>query len=265
LAVATIYRVSGAGESGARQDRKPPFGSGASQTSRRHGLLQGVQRIVTLGDSITEAGGQEGGYVWHIRQQLAAAYGEPKIEVLNAGISGHKATDMQARFDRDVLQKKPGLVTINVGVNDVWHAFHDWNTNTDHPKGDLPAGVPLPLYRAKVEEMVRAAKAAGIKVVLVSPGVIYEKLDSPENRRLTEYVAAMKDIARKSGSVFVDLRKPFRSILETYGKPGKLLLTTDGVHLNAEGNRLMAYTILRALGVPARRLRELVRGVPGSV
>lgn len=259
------FRARGAG--------KPERGGQASRgnmTAQSPGkarppLLKGIQRIVTLGDSITEVGGQEGGYVWHLRQQLAMIYGEPKIEVINVGISGHKATDMQARFERDVLRKQPGMVTINVGVNDVWHAFHDWTTNTDHPKGDLPAGVPLPLYRLKLTEMVQAAKSAGIRVVLVSPGIIYEDLSSPENQRLTEYVAAMKDVARKTGASFVDLSRPFRSIITSYGKPGKLLLTTDGVHLNAEGNKLMAYTILRGLGVSARLLRELVRGLPGSV
>src|SRR4051794_31980867 len=77
--------------------------------------LKDVHRIVCLGDSITQGGEAPGGYVWLLRRYLTALY--PNIEVINAGISGHKSTDMLERFQRDVLDKKPNLVTISVGVN----------------------------------------------------------------------------------------------------------------------------------------------------
>src|SRR4051794_28866505 len=80
--------------------------------------LQGVHRIVCLGDSITEQGENPGAYVWLVRHFLNDVYPQEHIEVINAGISGHKSTDMLARFQRDVLDKKPDLVTISVGVND---------------------------------------------------------------------------------------------------------------------------------------------------
>jgi acyl-CoA thioesterase I len=66
-------------------------------------LLAGVTRIVTLGDSITQGGGQPGGYVWLLDRYLNAVYPDTPITVVNAGISGQKAPDMQARFERDVL------------------------------------------------------------------------------------------------------------------------------------------------------------------
>jgi acyl-CoA thioesterase-1 len=119
-----------------------PKGYALAQREPGDNMLVGVHRIVTLGDSITEAGGQPGGYVWWMARYLRAVYPSQNIEVVNAGISGHKSTDMQARFQRDVLDKKPDLVTISVGVNDVWHAFRDFEHGVDHPKGDLPAGLP---------------------------------------------------------------------------------------------------------------------------
>src|SRR5688572_24409172 len=114
-------------------------------------LLNGVSRIVTLGDSITQGGAQPGGYVWLLERYLKAAYPDTPIAVVNAGISGHKATDMQARFERDVLAAKPQLVTISVGVNDVWHSFRDFKARRDYTDGSLPNGVPLPVYVEKVE------------------------------------------------------------------------------------------------------------------
>jgi lysophospholipase L1-like esterase len=81
-------------------------------------VLAGKRKIVTVGDSITEAGKYPGGYVWLRQRYLSALYPDRKIEILNAGISGNKATDMQARFQKEAIDQKPDLVMINVGVNE---------------------------------------------------------------------------------------------------------------------------------------------------
>ena len=216
-------------------------------------LLSGVTRIVTLGDSITQGGGQPGGYVWLLDRYLNAAYPGTPITVVNAGISGHKATDMQARFERDVLAAKPQLVIISVGVNDVWHSFRDFKTRRDYPDGSLPNGVPLPVYVEKVEAMIVAAKAAGIRVVLLTPTPIHEDPASPENARLASYVKAMAALGLKHQSTVIDLNAAMtRAIAAHQREAGRRvnLVTTDGVHLNPAGNQLVAWAILRGLGVP---------------
>lgn len=216
--------------------------------------LRGVRRIVCLGDSITQGGEAPGGYVWLLRRTLAALYPSPGIEVVNAGISGNKSGDMLARFQRDVLDKKPDLVTISVGVNDVWHGFYD-----AHPKGDGPKGVPLPPYRRNVEEMVTRAQTAGARVVLLSTTVIHEDLSNRENAKAAGYNQALEDIARRRGAGFIDFQKPFRALIATYRQTTGTrddLLTTDGVHMNAVGNQIMANVLLSGLGVtPEARAR----------
>ena len=69
-------------------------------------LLHGVHRVVCLGDSITQFGEGPGGYVWLVRHYLKDLYPGQSIETLNAGISGHKSTDMIERFRRDVLDQR---------------------------------------------------------------------------------------------------------------------------------------------------------------
>jgi acyl-CoA thioesterase-1 len=207
--------------------------------------LKDVHRIVCLGDSITQAGEVPGGYVWLLRRYLTALY--PNMEVINAGISGHKSTDMLARFQRDVLDRKPDMVTISVGVNDVWHGFYD-----NHPAGDGPRGIPLPDYRKNVEEMVTRAKAAGVKVVMLSTTVIHEDLQNRENAKLVGYNAALRDIAHNNGTLFVDYQKPFQTLIKAYQTTTGArdnLLTMDGVHMNPLGNKVMAYVLLSGLGV----------------
>ena len=223
-------------------------------------VLAGKRKIVIVGDSITEAGKYPGGYVWLLQRYLSALYPDRKIAIVNAGISGNKATDMQARFQKDAIDQKPDLVMINVGVNDVWHAFFDFPKNQFYPQGNLPMGVSLAEYREKITQMVLAAKAAEIRVVLLSPTPIGEILDGPENRRLQEYIAAMREIALQNQCLFIDLNAPFQEVIGTYQKhAGKTLnlLAADGVHPNPSGYRIIAFTILRGLGVPAKDIENL--------
>jgi acyl-CoA thioesterase-1 len=237
----------------------------AQTMPERPPLLKGVHRIVCLGDSITQGGEGPGGYVWLLRHYLNALYGPhtsggatstqnspdtvQTIEVVNAGISGHKSTDMLARFQRDVLDKKPDLVTISVGVNDVWHGFYD-----NHPEGDGPKAIPLVEYRQHVEDMITQAEKSGAKVVVLSTTVIHEEADNKENAKLKTYNAALRDLAKKHHATFVDYQKPFWALITAYQKETgghELLLTVDGVHMNATGNRVMAHTLLTGLGISA--------------
>src|SRR5262245_19023845 len=81
--------------------------------------LKAGDRIVALGDSITQAGG----YLVFMKKVLDRNYPDLKIDIVNAGISGHKSTDMSDRLQHDVLDKRPAIVTISCGVNDVAHGF----------------------------------------------------------------------------------------------------------------------------------------------
>jgi len=220
----------------------------AKQTQALPAELQGTKRIACLGDSITEQGEMPGGYVWLLRRYLSDLYPQQNFEVINAGISGHKSTDMIARYQRDVLDKKPDLVTISVGVNDVWHGYFD-----NHPLGDGPRGVKLEDYRQNVEQMIRRAQSSGIRVVILSTTVIHEDLKDPMNIKSEKYNATLRDLARKYHLIFVDYQKAFRSLITAYRQNAggrDNLLTVDGVHMNDAGNKVMAHTLLTALGIP---------------
>jgi lysophospholipase L1-like esterase len=223
------------------------FGSQTPTASPLPFELQGTKKIACLGDSITQIGDGPGGYVWLFRHYLADLYPQQSFEVINAGISGNKSTDMVARFQTDVLDKKPDLLTISVGVNDVWHGYYD-----NHPLGDGPRGVKLEDYRKNVDEMIRRAQSSGIRVVILSATLIHEDLKDPMNIKAEKYNATLRDLARDYHLTFVDYQKAFRALVTSYrsttgGRDN--LLTVDGVHMNAQGNKVMAHTLLTALGV----------------
>ncbi len=203
-------------------------------------------RIVAIGDSITHAGG----YLKAMDAVFAQQYPELKVApIVNVGIGGQKAEDLVKRFDKDVVRRKPDLVTISIGINDVWHRLkkpHDMQVLAD--------------YEANLEKMVKAAQAAGIKVLLLAPTVIDEDADSEGNVRLARYVAAGKAVAKRRGCGYADLHALFlkataaRKRDRLHAGP-KGFLTSDGVHMKPPGDALMAVGILRALGVPDDKIK----------
>src|SRR5438105_4164223 len=90
----------------------------ASKDAPKELILKPGDQIVAMGDSITAGGG----YLRMTDQVLAEQYPDLKLpKIINVGISGQKAEDMVRRFEKDVVGKKANVVTISVGINDVWH------------------------------------------------------------------------------------------------------------------------------------------------
>ena len=215
------------------------------------GFLLGKNGVlVCLGDSITEA---RDGYVQVVENMIHAGYPERNVRVINSGIGGHKAPDMLARLQADVIAHRPNVVTINVGINDVWHGFRDWEPARDYPAGDGPHGVPVEVYEATVGLIVDTLReATDAEIVLVTPTVIGENVDDPENRanaKLAHYVAAMQRVAASRQTPIAPAHADFmQAIRAGRSADPAFQLTTDGVHMNAVGNHVLALTVLAALG-----------------
>lgn len=201
-------------------------------------LLKDGDKIVFLGDSITQMGGNADGYVTLFK--VFCGVNGYEVEVINSGIGGHKSNDMLARLQRDVLDHKPTWVSISCGVNDVWHGER---------------GVILPDYKKNMTEIVDRCQAAGIKVLLLTSTPIFENLESVENKKLSAYNAFLKQLAKEKKLVLCDLNKIF---VEWYEKKmnDKNLMTIDGVHMNGRGNRVMARSIAEALGASPQEIRR---------
>jgi lysophospholipase L1-like esterase len=223
----------------------------SSISAETQGFLIGRNAtLICLGDSITEA---HDGYVTVMRHLITAAYPERNIRVVNAGVSGHKAPDMLARLERDVIAHRPNWVTINVGINDVWHGFRDFANGVDYPQGDGPDGVPLDVYEPTVARMVDSLReATDAQIVLLPPTVIGEDVDNPANvanAKIEGYVAAMRRVAESRNTLLAPTHEDFVQAIRA-GKSvnPEFRLTTDGVHMNAVGNHVMALSVLYTLG-----------------
>lgn len=213
-------------------------------------LVKNGEKIAFLGDSITAGGwGNPAGYVRLVIAGLEAngVHAEP----VPAGISGHKSDQMLARLEKDVLSKKPQWMTLSCGVNDVWHG---------------PRGVPLDdamakngtydakvgergTYKANITAIIDRASAAGVRPVVLTATVIQEKLDNKENGLLAPYNDFLRQLAGEKHAPLADLNAMFQERIKAENKPDTKVLTGDGVHMNGEGNKLMATGVLKAFGL----------------
>lgn len=190
------------------------------------------KRIIFFGDSITQQGVSKNGYITLLKRKLDST----KYEVLGAGIGGNKIYDLYLRLEDDVLNKKPDLVVIYVGINDVWHKQSS-HTGTDYDKY-------LKFYQALINKI----QGVGSKVVLCTPSVIGEKKDGTNemDADLNKYAAGIRELAAKNNLPVCDLRKVFADY-EANNNPEdkeKDVLTKDRVHLNEKGNQLVAEQLL---------------------
>ncbi|HVG15510.1 MAG TPA: GDSL-type esterase/lipase family protein [Chitinophagaceae bacterium] len=193
---------------------------------------QAKKRIVFFGDSITQAGVQPTGYITKMKQMLEAKRMDAQYELIGAGIGGNKIYDLYLRMEEDVLSKKPDVVVIWVGVNDVWHKQSS-GTGTDADKFEK-------FYNAVIKKL----QAANISVYLCTPAAIGEKTDFTNqlDGDLNKYSNIIRSIAKNNNCPVIDLRKSFLDYNLANNKDNKEsgVLTTDRVHLNEKGNAFVA-------------------------
>jgi lysophospholipase L1-like esterase len=190
------------------------------------------KKVVFFGDSITQQGAKGNGYINLLKQTVDST----KFQLIGAGIGGNKVYDLYLRIEEDVLSKKPDLVIVYVGINDVWHKLGA-RTGTDYDKY-------LKFYQAIINKI----KATGSKVVLCTPSVIGEKKDGTNevDADLNKYAAGIRELAAKNNLPLCDLRKAFMDYEAANNADDKEkgVLTTDKVHLNPVGNKLVADQLL---------------------
>lgn len=190
------------------------------------------KKVILFGDSITQAGVNPGGYI-RLMDSLAAKEGQgSNFEFVGKGIGGNKVYDLYLRLEKDVLDLQPDVVVIYIGVNDVWHK-QSFGTGTDPDKF-------VQFYQAIIDKL----RAKNIKVILATPAVIGEKTDfsNQQDGDLNKYSSLIRKLASDNKLTLVDLRKEFLAYNASHNPDNKDrgILTTDGVHLNAAGNLLVA-------------------------
>lgn len=215
----------------------------AASTAAFGGLVvNNGDTLAFLGDSIT-AGGQSNpdGYVNLVLRGLASVGVE--VKPVKAGIGGHRSSHMLARLDRDVLSKRPQVMTFSCGVNDVWHK-------------DSGKGVSLDDYKKNVSAIFDKCAASNCLVVVLT-ATMFERPAMQNDRHnvdLASYNEWLRAEAKRRGYPLADLNA---DMWKAHADDPSIRLTRDGVHMLAAGDRLMARGVLRAMGFPAEKFADM--------
>lgn len=196
-------------------------------------------RILFQGDSITDVGrarndprnmGQ--GYPVMVAGELGLRF-PGKYEFINRGISGDRIPDLVARFGKDFVHLKPDVISILVGVNDVWH------------EPDVRNGVDerrfRNLYRMLLEDLFTALREPSPKIILMEPFFLPGSATEPMLEYFGEEIplraAAVRDLAKEFSLPFIPLQEKFNELTKLC-PPSYWLM--DGVHPTPAGHRMIA-------------------------
>ena len=186
-----------------------------------------MTRILFVGDSITDAHRDRDditslgeGFVAQIAGDL------PNDEIVNVGISGNRAVDLEGRWATDVDAHSPEVLTIYIGVNDTWRHF---DSNDETTAADFEATI----RRFLDSDSVRGAQ----RIIFIEPYLL------PVREEMTGWLedldgkrAVIAKLADELGAGFV----PLHSLLTEAAGTDPESVAPDGVHPSEHGARLIA-------------------------
>ncbi|MCX5215243.1 SGNH/GDSL hydrolase family protein [Kitasatospora sp. NBC_00240] len=121
--------------------------------------------VMFTGDSITDCRRRESedalgrGYPLRVAGEWVRRHPDRPVTWLNSANSGDKVMDLEARWQTDVLDASPDVVSILVGVNDMgWH--------TVDPKGYV---IPPERFEAGYHRLLAPLAEAGTQLILIEP------------------------------------------------------------------------------------------------
>ncbi|MGW3009955.1 GDSL-type esterase/lipase family protein [Streptomyces sp. NPDC001219] len=207
--------------------------------------------VMFTGDSITDSRRLESedglgfGYPLRIAGEWGLRHPDRPVTWLNSAIAGHKVSDLEPRWQRDVLDARPDVVSILVGVNDMgWHTLD--------PKGRV---IPVAEFTAGYDRLLAPLAEAGTELILIEPfllpihGVVEAgaalvgEAERKEWRTdLNPKIQAVRELADKYGAHLLPADRMFTELATTTGPEH---WAEDGVHPTPAGHAALAAAWLR--------------------
>jgi lysophospholipase L1-like esterase len=223
------------------QAADPPKPVAAAADARGEFFFKPNDRIVFLGDSITE----QYQYSTYIELYLTTRMPKGNFTFINAGIGGDTANGGAGRFQSHVLAEKPTAVTINFGMNDGGYGAFNPGANK--------------VFVDKTAAMLDMANKAGVRVALLSPNAVDRRVKTNGKQYVEtqkQFYAPLKDLSQKYNVAYVDQYAITRAATDKMEmddpEAKKAKPYGDGFHTSPPGGLLMAHAILTGLHAPAQ-------------
>ena len=203
-------------------------------------FLKPDDHVLFYGDSITDVGRSPdgtshlgGGYAFLCAAFLGARFSEMNLRWSNTGISGNRVGDLEERLQTDVLDRKPNLVSILIGINDTWRSF------------DSGEKSPVADFQNSYRRIAGAIQESGARLMILEPFL----LPIPDDRRawredLDPRIFACREIAREFGAHYLPLDGIFAAAA---CRQSLAYWAPDGVHPSAAGHALIAQNWIDAV------------------
>ena len=205
-------------------------------------LLEKDDHVLFFGDSITDAGRREAGdeaalgrgYAAIAASLMSARYPKLNLRFTNTGISGNRVYDLERRLGPDLLELRPTVVSILIGINDTWRRY---DSDIPSPTADFEV-----CYR---RILTRITDELSARLVICEPFLLPTPPDREAWREdLDPKIAIARALARQFGAVFVPLDGLFAAAACEQSMDYWL---PDGVHPTPAGHALIAEAWIRAV------------------
>lgn len=202
-----------------------------------------MKTILIQGDSITDAYRSKDddsimgvGYPLLVNGELSYRYPQ-EYKVYNRGISGNRIIDLYARIKTDIINLNPDVLSILIGVNDVWHEF-------SHKNG-IDAEKYYKIYCMLIEEI--KATLPETQIMILEPFVLKgsgtEEQWDGFRHEVGRRAEKAKKVAEKYNLIFVPLQEKFDEACKV--APSDYWLY-DGVHPTIAGHEIIKCVWLEA-------------------
>ncbi len=203
-----------------------------------------MKRILFQGDSITDMGRSREndaslgiGYPTLVSAALGCDH-PGEYTFLNRGISGNRVVDLYARMKRDIINLQPDVMSILIGINDVWHEIEDSPNGVDAEKYGK-------VYSMLIEEL--QAALPNLKIMILEPFVLKADATEPHwdyfKTETLKRAEQAKQIAERYGLKFVPLQDKMDAAEK---KAPAAHWLWDGVHPTAAGHEIIKREWIRA-------------------
>ena len=205
-------------------------------------------RILFQGDSITDAGRDRRnyhdlkGYSKFAAEQLRERCPEKEMEFINLGISGNRTSQLFDRAPTDLYDLQPDIVSILIGINDVWHRYGKSRIPTSDAQFELN-------YRTLLAEVRKQTNA---KILILCPYLLDAEQNQHFRADVDRMVAIVERLAAEFADAYVPLDALFAKALLTQPEP--LYYSVDAVHPNENGARFIAAHYVEAIAPLIERL-----------